>query len=557
MSVPVHVENLKDLKPTIGFVFADWLQPYSHWAFGDMDVLYGDLSRFLSPWVTGGRDVVSFVAADPVPSSSTREHGTRRVRPGTPQGTWLSHMCIGEATLFAGQLTVFVNSEWSATLFLRVPLWRQVLSDPKKRRLTFFDERAFAAHVLEQEPKRIALVISQLTDQFHSLRGRRLVWHRGRLLLLDGPSDCPRHEAALLHVVGSKYHALQTGSKTSSWAPAEAVDATGSGAAAINAPEGGMLGDTPSFVPSPPPMAIYFPLDVSKSLNLSEATLLGLPEARRLDACLAHAAKAALDEALHSQGIAAASCKISPVLAGRSAAASSQLPPTASPPRLVRHDWSGRGANASVATQYLPIWYALPTLEQFRAVRGACEAKVRSFSSLIPRDKGSDGMAGIFASYTYQDEASYYSQYAKSFFAITRAKAGYDCLRHYEILASGAVPFFIGIDGLRERPLTMLPFPTRSVQALMDQPGVPSQARRAQQNYTLQDSNSPLTQPTALTAHRSPPITSALSRRFTGDRREGYCIGISCRSAAAPLARPIDLRRAAPLRAAAASPQLH
>ena len=52
-------------------------------------------------------------------------------------------------------------------------------------------------------------------------------------------------------------------------------------------------------------------------------------------------------------------------------------------------------------------------------------------------------MVGIFEHYAYHDEAAYYAQYAGSFFAVTRAKAGFDSLRHYEILARGTMPFFL------------------------------------------------------------------------------------------------------------------
>ncbi|CAM9662889.1 unnamed protein product, partial [Choristocarpus tenellus] len=35
---------LIDFKPTLGWVFREYLEGYSHWAYGDLDVLFGDLS---------------------------------------------------------------------------------------------------------------------------------------------------------------------------------------------------------------------------------------------------------------------------------------------------------------------------------------------------------------------------------------------------------------------------------------------------------------------------------------------------------------------------------
>jgi hypothetical protein len=59
--------------------------------------------------------------------------------------------------------------------------------------------------------------------------------------------------------------------------------------------------------------------------------------------------------------------------------------------------------------------------------------------------------------YIYKDEASYYGDYARSLFGKTRKKAGWDCLRHYEILANKCMPDFNGID---KCPIsTMVHFP--------------------------------------------------------------------------------------------------
>ena len=51
------------------------------------------------------------------------------------------------------------------------------------------------------------------------------------------------------------------------------------------------------------------------------------------------------------------------------------------------------------------------------------------------------------------DEEGYYSQYSNSIFAVTTQKNGWDCMRHYEILASGCLPYFPGIN---EKPKTIM-----------------------------------------------------------------------------------------------------
>jgi hypothetical protein len=120
----------------------------------------------------------------------------------------------------------------------------------------------------------------------------------------------------------------------------------------------------------------------------------------------------------------------------------------------------------------LPIWYSLPSLESFRLVRAAvgdaCQRAHKPFDFAPMRP-------GRIATYKYETEAAYYEQYAKSLFAITAPRAGLDCLRHYEILASGAVPFFVDSAALDHAPLSMFAFPRELVRAAAALPGVPSE----------------------------------------------------------------------------------
>ena len=49
---------------------------------------------------------------------------------------------------------------------------------------------------------------------------------------------------------------------------------------------------------------------------------------------------------------------------------------------------------------------------------------------------------GLPSAYAFKSEAAYYADLAASRFAITTRRGGWDCLRHYEIAAAGAVPCF-------------------------------------------------------------------------------------------------------------------
>lgn len=60
-------------------------------------------------------------------------------------------------------------------------------------------------------------------------------------------------------------------------------------------------------------------------------------------------------------------------------------------------------------------------------------------------------------SYTYDSEEEYYKEYQQSWFGITTKKAGWDCMRHYEILANGCIPLFEDLSSLPERTMTTFP----------------------------------------------------------------------------------------------------
>ena len=74
--------------------------------------------------------------------------------------------------------------------------------------------------------------------------------------------------------------------------------------------------------------------------------------------------------------------------------------------------------------------------------------KTKILSNLIP---------GVSTTYIYNTEEEYYDEYKKSYFAITRLKAGWDCMRHYEILANGCIPYFIDIEKCPMNTMTLLP----------------------------------------------------------------------------------------------------
>jgi hypothetical protein len=62
-------------------------------------------------------------------------------------------------------------------------------------------------------------------------------------------------------------------------------------------------------------------------------------------------------------------------------------------------------------------------------------------------------VAGMRSSYNFSTEDSYYSQYSASIFGLTTKKAGWDCMRHYEIINAGCIPYFPDI---KNKPATTM-----------------------------------------------------------------------------------------------------
>lgn len=72
--------------------------------------------------------------------------------------------------------------------------------------------------------------------------------------------------------------------------------------------------------------------------------------------------------------------------------------------------------------------------------------------------------------YTFDSETEYYKSYAHAYYGLTCKKGGWDCLRHYEILANGCIPFFTGLDAMPK--FTMHDFPRELVTVGMQLSGV-------------------------------------------------------------------------------------
>jgi len=79
--------------------------------------------------------------------------------------------------------------------------------------------------------------------------------------------------------------------------------------------------------------------------------------------------------------------------------------------------------------------------------------KTKDMADYIPQSSG--------RGYVYTDEEEYYNNYRVAKFGLTMKKAGWDCMRHYEILANYCIPFFENLHACP--PYVMTKFPKQQI----------------------------------------------------------------------------------------------
>ncbi len=89
-----------------------------------------------------------------------------------------------------------------------------------------------------------------------------------------------------------------------------------------------------------------------------------------------------------------------------------------------------------------PISFKFPHVHTLLDTRNVKKTQV--LAQCDPRFKGT---------YVFTDEQSYYRNYSKSLFGFTTRKAGWDCLRHYEILACHCLPIFAGFEDIPDKTM--------------------------------------------------------------------------------------------------------
>eukprot|EP00755_Sulcionema_specki_P016069 Sspe_Gene.61071::Locus_33783_Transcript_1_1_Confidence_1.000_Length_2357::g.61071::m.61071 len=117
-----------------------------------------------------------------------------------------------------------------------------------------------------------------------------------------------------------------------------------------------------------------------------------------------------------------------------------------------------------------PISFAIPATFFAPSVSW----KDKAFASLIPSNTKTYAYSSLGANPRDPRSAdpieAYRYDYRHAYFGVTRKKMGWDCLRHYEIIAQGSIPYFVDLKLL---PANTMPFfPRHLVAEAMNLPGV-------------------------------------------------------------------------------------
>jgi hypothetical protein len=96
-----------------------------------------------------------------------------------------------------------------------------------------------------------------------------------------------------------------------------------------------------------------------------------------------------------------------------------------------------------ISNKHIPIYFAVPEAKITQTTLN----KTQEYGKIIPGQGG----------YIFNNEQDYYNDYNKSYFGVTMKKAGWDCMRHYEILANNCMPYFIDLESCPKYTLTNLP----------------------------------------------------------------------------------------------------
>jgi len=132
---------LVEFKAAMGHIFADYLQSYSHWGYSDLDILFGDMPRWITPDELTNYDIVTYGYGD---QDRLYLRGQFTIHKNTPK----------------------INQLWRGCDFLSDIDGRFSRAAKGEKKLEFESaEGCYSAVVLKQTDIRIKYAVKALTDE--------------------------------------------------------------------------------------------------------------------------------------------------------------------------------------------------------------------------------------------------------------------------------------------------------------------------------------------------------------------------------------------------------
>ena len=175
-----HINNgykLCDFKPAYGFLFPEIIKNYDFWGHGDLDIIYGNIRKFIDKDVLENNDIIA-VRDD----------------------------------FLTGYFLLFRNNKTCNHLFMKSKDYKKVFSDSKhycfdETNFNFLDfERGMHYSQVQSEVESMTHIVKKCNEQkiirayfdFHVIEGAygKLLWENGRLTY-----DNNRFEAMLYHLI--------------------------------------------------------------------------------------------------------------------------------------------------------------------------------------------------------------------------------------------------------------------------------------------------------------------------------------------------------------------
>lgn len=153
---PTSPYKLCDLKPALGYIHQDDLKDFDFWAFGDIDLVYGDLRQYFTDDRLSHHDIFS----------------THRRR-------------------ISGHFCLLRNTRFMRTAFMHIEGWKQMLGSPQHQ---WFDESAFSHLFIRHKNwppllSRVAKPFSRWTRCIENIEA--FSTPNARIPWIDGSHDFP------------------------------------------------------------------------------------------------------------------------------------------------------------------------------------------------------------------------------------------------------------------------------------------------------------------------------------------------------------------------------